>query len=34
MSEIKEFVVFYAWQSDADQRFNRHLIRTDVGAFR
>jgi hypothetical protein len=24
---MKEFVVFYAWQSDTAQRFNRHLIR-------
>jgi hypothetical protein len=27
MSDVKEFVVFYAWQSDTDQRLNRHLIR-------
>jgi len=25
---MKEFVVFYAWQSDTDQRLNRYLIRT------
>ena len=25
---MKEFVVFYAWQSDTNQRMNRHLIRT------
>jgi hypothetical protein len=24
---MKEFVVFYAWQSDRAERFNRHLIR-------
>jgi hypothetical protein len=24
---MREFVVFYAWQSDTLQRFNRHLIR-------
>jgi hypothetical protein len=24
---MKEFVVFYAWQSDTVERFNRHLIR-------
>jgi hypothetical protein len=24
---MKEFVVFYAWQSDRLERFNRHLIR-------
>ena len=24
---MKEFVVFYAWQSDTAQQFNRHLIR-------
>ena len=24
---MKEVVVFYAWQSDTAQRFNRHLIR-------
>jgi hypothetical protein len=25
---MKEFVVFYAWQSDTDQKLNRYLIRT------
>jgi hypothetical protein len=24
---MKEFVVFYAWESDTAQRFNRHFIR-------
>jgi hypothetical protein len=24
---MREFVVFYAWQSDTVERFNRHLIR-------
>ena len=26
-ADVKEFVVFYAWQSDRPERFNRYLIR-------
>jgi hypothetical protein len=26
-ADVKKFVIFYAWQSDRPERFNRHLIR-------